>query len=128
VVVGSSVYGAVQCLLKTAILLEWTRLFVPTGVRNLFWWTCHVTIALNIVFYIICTFIEIFACSPRKKQWNPTLPGKCIDVGVLNIVSATLKFTIDMIILVLPQKVIWGLHMSAQKKVGVAILFAMGIL
>ena len=126
--VGSTIYGIVQSILKTAILLEWTRLFVPTGVRNFFWWTCYTTIFLNVLFYFICTFLEIFACSPRSKQWNLMLPGKCIDVGTLNIVSASLNFVMDVIIFLLPQRVIWGLHMSNQKKLGVAILFAMGIL
>lgn len=115
-------------LLKTGILLEWARIFVPQGFKNAFWWTCHSVIVVNVMFYVICTFVEIFGCNPRRKLWEPTLPGTCMDMAKVNIVSASINFASDVIILFLPQKVIWGLHMSLKKKFGVGTLFAVGVL
>lgn len=126
--VGSTIYGIVIMVLKSGILLEWSKTFVPRGFRNSFWWTCHSVFAINVVFYVICTFLEIFGCQPREKLWNLSLPGKCIDITVLNIASASVNFVSDLVILLLPQKIIWGLHMSVSKKLGVAALFAVGLL
>lgn len=115
-------------LLKAGILLHWTHIFVPTGFRNAFWWTCHVTLWINVLFYTICTFIEIFGCSPRQKLWRPWVQGKCLDMPKVIISSAFVNFFSDIIILLLPQMVIWKLHMSTAKKFGTAALFAIGIL
>jgi hypothetical protein len=51
-----------------------------------------------------------------------------MDMAKTNIVSAIVNFASDTIILVLPQKVIWGLNMSFKKKIGVVALFATGVL
>lgn len=115
-------------LLKTAILLEWVRIFVPLGWKNSFWWACHIILIVNIIAYVIFTFVEIFGCTPRQKMWRPTLPGKCLDINNINIASAIVNLVSDLIILVLPQKVIWGLKLSPRKKMGVAAVFAMGVL
>ncbi|KAH8728259.1 hypothetical protein GQ44DRAFT_724771 [Phaeosphaeriaceae sp. PMI808] len=46
----------------------------------------------------------------------------------VKIASACVNFISDIVILLLPQKIIWGLHMSFSKKIGVAALFAAGLL
>lgn len=121
-------YGIVILFLKIGILLHWTEIFVPAGFRNGFWWTCHITIWVNVLFYIICTFIELFGCTPRAKLWDPTLKGKCLDMLNVNVVSACVNFFSDLIILMLPQRVIWGLQLSIARKVGTAAVFAVGSL
>jgi hypothetical protein len=126
---GSIIYGIAITILKTGILLQWARLFVPHPDRNALWWTCHILIMINILFYTICTFVEIFACTPRQKIWTPKLPGKCLDIGAVNIASSVVNFVSDVIIFLLPQKVIWDLHgVTFRKKLGIAALFAVGIL
>jgi uncharacterized membrane protein YhaH (DUF805 family) len=127
---GTVLYGNIIMLLKIGILLEWARIFVPKGfrTRSPFWWTCHIVISVNVVFYVICTFVEIFGCTPRAKLWNPTLPGTCLDMSIINPVSAVINFLSDLFILCLPQKVIWGLNMGICRKLGMALLFAVGIL
>jgi hypothetical protein len=115
-------------LLKVGILLHWAEIFVPTGLRNTFWWTCHITIWVNVLFYAICTFIELFGCNPRPKLWDVTLKGKCLDMPRVIIASAFINFFSDIVILLLPQRVIWGLNLSTRRKIGTAALFAVGLL
>jgi hypothetical protein len=121
-------YGVVIMLLKVGILLEWAKISAPGGYRNSFWWTCHVVLGINILFYVASTAVELFQCTPREKLWKMTVPGRCMNTAQLNIVSASVNFASDIIILLLPQKVIWGLQMSKLRKLGVATLFAAGIL
>ncbi|KAF1973919.1 hypothetical protein BU23DRAFT_126774 [Bimuria novae-zelandiae CBS 107.79] len=90
-------------LLKTAILLELLRIFSPRGQRSLFFWACHILIWLKIVFYTICTFLEVFACSPREKLWNKLLPGgHCINGHLLTMASGGINVPSDLVIFLLP--------------------------
>lgn len=116
-------------LLKIGILLHWSRIFVPKSFpRNSFWWTCYITMGVNILFYVTCTFIEIFGCTPREKFWNIMLEGRCLDMPKIMIASAFVNFFSDIIILLLPHRVIWGLRMSREKKFGIGALFTIGTL
>jgi len=114
--------------LKTGILLEWARLFVPRRTRDAFWWTCHITLITNILFFVANTFVGIFGCKPIRKQWILTAPGKCINISFVHVFTPIFNFVLDLLILVLPQKKIWNLKMTTRKKMGVALLFMTGIL
>ncbi|KAI1390653.1 uncharacterized protein F4822DRAFT_441946 [Hypoxylon trugodes] len=115
--------------LKLAILIDWLQVFVPKGQRNAIFWTIHVLIWSNIVFYVSGTLLEIFRCSPRQKIWDPLFEGgTCpVDANTSNFTSGVFNLASDIAILVLPQWVIWNLHMSKAKRVGVSFLFVVGI-
>ncbi|PVI01614.1 hypothetical protein DM02DRAFT_671164 [Periconia macrospinosa] len=125
---GAAVHGIVVMLLKAAILLELIRIFSARGQRGLFFWTCHTLIWLNVAFYTTCTFVEIFACSPREKLWNKLIPGgRCIDSNILTLASSIINVPSDIIILILPQRMIWRLQVSSRKKLGISMIFAVAI-
>jgi hypothetical protein len=92
-------------------------------------WACHTLIWLNFVFYTACAFLEIFACQPISKSWDPLITtGQCLNVYSINIAAAAINTASDISILLLPQHVIWNLHMSVKKKLGVSAIFFTGIL
>ncbi|KAI4910494.1 uncharacterized protein J4E92_010422 [Alternaria infectoria] len=125
---GSIFYGLVIMLLKVAILLDWLKIFVPRGQRNAVFWISHVMICANILFYGVGTLVEIFQCSPRTKIWNPLVEGKCpIDMRSHNMAAGIVNLISDLVILGLPQRVIWQLHMSRASKIGISLLFGIGI-
>lgn len=103
-------------------------MFVPGGTRNAFWWVCVTVITVQIMFGIASVTALCFTCIPYEKIWNFLLPGKCLRKANIEISSATVHLACDAVILCLPHKVIWGLHMSFKKKLGVAIVFSLGIL
>ncbi|OCL08895.1 hypothetical protein AOQ84DRAFT_266597, partial [Glonium stellatum] len=115
-------------LCTQGILLEWIHLSAPRGLRNTSFWTYHVTIWINVMFYIACTIVEIFGCHPREKFWNKLiLGGSCVNLQAVILASSVLNFVSDLIVLALPQKTIWSLQMSLRKKVDVSAIFAIGI-
>lgn len=73
---------------KLSILLLINRIFLSVN-RNIFFWLTQLLIWVNSLFYSIAVFLAIFACRPRKKIWNPDLPGKCLDSKSLYITSAS---------------------------------------
>lgn len=113
---------------KTAILLEWTRTFVPPGTRTTFWWTCQIAMWVNMLYYTTVVVLSAISCVPHEKIWHPTIPGTCFNTKAFFISNATLNLVSDIIILVLPQRVIWTLKMSTQKKIGVSVVFAVGLM
>ncbi|KAK8057211.1 hypothetical protein PG996_011148 [Apiospora saccharicola] len=120
-------------LLKTAILLEWLRLFVPgpgrNRRRNPLYWISVVLLAVNGGFNAAAIVVVNLACIPHEKSWNPLVPGRCFDGRVLFVASAVVNFAIDLAILVLPQKVIWGLlQLSFRKRLGVSVVFVVGVI
>ncbi|KAI1772243.1 hypothetical protein F4818DRAFT_180229 [Hypoxylon cercidicola] len=127
---SASFYIGVVLTIKAAILLEWVRIFIPYGVRNRFFWLCYGVLGANTIFYVITLFVMNFACVPVQKNWDPLyVGGSCpINTQAVNIASAVLNLCSDIFILLLPQRIIWGLKMSTKTKVGVSIIFAIGII
>lgn len=72
--------------------------------------------------------VELAACSPFERNWNPLIKGKCLDTVGLAVAISAVNLAFDLIIFFLPQKVIWGLQMRIKRKIGISFLFAIGIL
>lgn len=114
---------------KAAILLEWKRIFVPRGTRNTFYWVTWFLLSLNTLFYFIATFFVIFANKPIAKNWDVLLPGSSsFDRKILDIMATGINLTVDVSIFMLPQPVIWSLHMTKSRKIGLCLMFSMGLL
>lgn len=128
--VVSVMYGITVFFIKLSILLQYLEIFAAKT-RGIFFWTCHALIWLNFAVYVISTFMEIFPCSPLSKSWDPLLAhsGHCaINVLVLNVVAAAANSLSDIIILILPQPVIWNLQMHFKKRLAVSAVFSIGLL
>src|SRR6186713_1865589 len=105
-------------LLKVSIMLQWIHIFVPTGVRNAFFWTCHSMILIHILFYVAITIFQLVPCkTPTKAQERP-MEGRCANEYIVFVTTGTVNIFSDVLILALPQKVIWKLRISTQRKFG----------
>ncbi|KAH9897411.1 hypothetical protein F4778DRAFT_743489 [Xylariomycetidae sp. FL2044] len=127
--VGANLYGVCICCIKVSILREWSRIFVPRPARNTFWWICHILLALNVCYYVAGTFLANLQCTPREFIWDKTRAGgHCIESKYADVTAGIVNLVSDVLILLLPQKVIWKLQMPLKQKLGVSVIFAMGIL
>ncbi|XXG99238.1 hypothetical protein Hte_005575 [Hypoxylon texense] len=126
---ASIFYGLAIMFLKAAILMDWLQIFVPTGQRNLLFWVLHILIWSNILFFASGTLIELFRCHPREKIWNPLFEGgSCpVDIKANNMASGLINLVSDLAILLAPQWVIWRSNVSRSRKIGVSLLFVIGI-
>ncbi|KAF2106974.1 hypothetical protein BDV96DRAFT_654304 [Lophiotrema nucula] len=126
---GALLYGLAMMLLKVAILLDWIHIFgLSLTIRRKLYLTCILIIGVTIAFYSACVLSEIFACTPRSKIWNVFEPGTCVNTYAINVASSTFNFVLDVVMLVIPQQIIWQLTLSTQKKVAISAVFAVGIL
>ncbi|KAI0848450.1 hypothetical protein F5Y00DRAFT_262544 [Daldinia vernicosa] len=127
--IASIFYGLGVMCLKVAILIDWLHIFVPQGRGNAMFWTLHILIWCNIIFYLAGNFAEIFRCNPREKIWNVFYEGgSCpVNIAAQNFSAGILNLISDVIILALPQWIIWRLNMSRARKLGISLLFVIGI-
>ncbi|KAI0439389.1 hypothetical protein F4803DRAFT_46883 [Xylaria telfairii] len=125
----SNLYSGMMLLLKTAILIDWLQTFSPPGDRGAFYWACILAIIANELLWIIALVLVNAACVPYAAIYDKTIPGHCFDNHELrNVIVGIFNFIIDVMILVLPQRVIWKLRMSTMKRLGLSFVFAVGIL
>lgn len=86
-------------------------------------------IGTNFMFYTAVTFGEIFLCSPREKYWNVLITyGRCGNAYTANTGSGAINAFSDIILLLLPQGVIWKLQMPLKRKIAVSLVFLTGLL
>ncbi|KUI74339.1 hypothetical protein VM1G_09892 [Cytospora mali] len=115
----------------SAILLEWIGIFLPNGGhrRSLFFWACHFIMWSNIVYCIVVLVLVNLSCVPYEYLWNRTIEGGyCrIDTAYTSLSAACFAFSTDITILFIPQRVIWTLNMSRRRKLGVSVVFTLGI-
>lgn len=115
--------------MKAAILLEWMRIFIPRSVRNRYFWVAWFLIGFNTIFYIIAGFLVIYAVQPVPRNYNVLLPGTTpfnrMDIEIL---ATVVNLFIDVGIFLLPQPIIWGLMLSKGRKIGLALMFSLGLL
>ena len=126
--VGTTLYATTMMVMKSSILKEWIRIFVTRGRHGPFYWTCYALIFVTVMFNSSVIIATSVSCSPRVKIWDKTIQGHCIDPKITLIISAVINVILDLFILLLPQRIIWSLHTTKKKKVGVSLVFTMGVL
>jgi hypothetical protein len=122
------VYSLLMIVAKSAILIEWNHLFVPPSTRNWFFWASSILCGLNILVYLVAMILTITSCIPTQKAWASWIDGKCFPKRFTDIFAACFNLVMDLGILILPQPVIWGLNMSRERKIGVGVVFSIGLL
>lgn len=112
--------------IKVAILLNILEIFWLEETLSR---ACHILIWANGVFYIIYTFLQIFSCRPIDKSWDVFITdGSCLNTRLITLVAGAINTVSDLLILILPQRRIWGLQQPLSKKLAVSGLFSLGLL
>lgn len=126
----SNFYSIGLALMKIALIIEWCRVFYPQDRwRDPIFLAGAIIVFCQGAFAIAAVFILQFQCTPREAIWNKLIPGhKCIEMGPLQDLSGSLHLVSDIVIFIIPQKKIWGLQMSIKKRIGVALVFGLGLL
>lgn len=111
-------------LFKISILLLYRRVFSVPWLRV----AVDINIAFITAFTITLVGKDVFACTPIRKQWMPELPGHCINVQATYYWASAVFLLTDLIILVLPQPLVWRLQISRKQKLGLTVVFCLGMM
>lgn len=82
-------------------------------------------------FFVFGSFISavlclIFTTSPVEAQWETWLPHTTIHAKDLWVAAGVINAILDVVILCLPQPLLWRLHLSPGRKVLVSGVFCLG--
>ncbi|KAK7967306.1 uncharacterized protein PG986_001583 [Apiospora aurea] len=120
-------YGLTMIFGKAAVLVEWVHIFVPSG-RNLFFWISYAVISMNGMLYVAAIIATWYICIPQSKAWRDWEPGHCFERKKMDETVIVFNLCFDLTILLLPQGVIWKLNTTQRHKLGVALVFSVGLL
>ncbi|KAF2679549.1 hypothetical protein K458DRAFT_393679 [Lentithecium fluviatile CBS 122367] len=126
--------------LQTVISITWiwSLFFIKVSILDIYidifqipWFikTCYVYLAFQVAWVIAVSAQILTLCHPIEFQWDKTIPGgSCRDFLTTYYSVHIIIFITDFILAVLPVPVLWGLNMNIRKKLGVTIMFMLGII
>lgn len=120
--VESFYYFAVVGVPKLAILAFYLRIFTSGLCR----YTVYVVAIATIATGIVCCAMCLNLCRPFALNWNPELPGVCIDKKSFYQWGSLPNIITDVVILVLPISMVLRLKTSGKMKVGLMLTFMTG--
>ncbi|KAK7743668.1 hypothetical protein SLS62_010537 [Diatrype stigma] len=109
---------------KAAILLLYRRIF--DGIRR-FRWACTFMLACVGSFCIATTMATIFQCTPVVRAFDRSVEGHCISNSPFWYANAGFNISTDFIILLMPMPLVYRLKIPALQKIGLCMVFALGI-
>lgn len=109
------------------MLLQIKRIFV-VGKKGMLFWLHEIILWLNVPTYIALMFSFLFACVPRSRIWDKTVPGHCISTPTSLIATSVLNILSDVSMLILPLAVIMQLQLPTRSKIILSAIFGTGIM
>ncbi|KAI1872173.1 uncharacterized protein JN550_003892 [Neoarthrinium moseri] len=111
-------------LVKSAILHFYGQTFQNTAFIRI----VYAVMAIVIAFWISAFFADVFFCIPVHKTWLPETPGRCGESSSMYIGMASADLAIDIVVLILPMPILWGLQLPAARKVALTFVFGLGFI
>lgn len=121
--VENFIYNTGLTLVKMSVVLFYMRFFGTVRVYRYLLW---ISGFLVVGWFIAITSVAVFMCAPIRKQWQPTVPGHCIDPHACFLGATITNVIIDFILLVLPAPMLWRVNVKASRKAGLVGVFATG--
>lgn len=72
---------------------------------------------------VVCT-----QCTPLRKAWDIETPGKCLNLLTFFYVCFGFKLVTDVVLFALPIPELKGLKINIARKIGVMLMFSLGLL
>lgn len=111
---------------KLPLLFMLKRTF---GVKIWFRWTCIFLIVFGTLGGVVTLLYASITCSPDLHTPTPPFLFACVTaVTNATIARGSLSLAVDIVIFILPISIIVNLKMPARRKIGLAIVFATGLL
>ena len=88
---------------------------------------CYALMGLVIAYAVADILAAAFECIPIAYIWDKTIPGgRCINIPLFYRWGTLPNAIIDVLMLILPQPIVWKLQAPAHVKVGLAMTFLTG--
>lgn len=120
-------YKALISLAKISVCLFLLRIFQATPFRYI----TYGMITINSAIAVTWILVDSFHCIPVHLAWTGwenIESGRCINFITSTFVNGFVNIAVDVIMVMMPMYEVFKLRLSLRKKMGVAIMFGMGLI
>ncbi|CRG87521.1 hypothetical protein PISL3812_04539 [Talaromyces islandicus] len=117
------VYNISLTFSKASVLFLYERIFFVSD-RLRIW--IRITMFILVAYLLSASFGLIFTTNPVQAQWKYWIPHTTIHKLPFYIVIGVANLLLDIVILSMPQAIVWKLHQSLQKRISIAAVFMLG--
>ncbi|CBF69517.1 hypothetical protein AN6415.2 [Aspergillus nidulans FGSC A4] len=113
-------------LIKLSMLFLYLRLFPNTLLRK----AVFVSLAITSLWAIGSFLAQVLSCKPISyywNQWDGEHEGRCASHNSLLLAHSIINIFLDVLVIALPMPVLVKLQMSIEKRVGMCLMFAVGL-
>ncbi|KAL8952392.1 MAG: hypothetical protein Q9222_001701 [Ikaeria aurantiellina] len=126
-------YLILMALARTSILMLYRRIFTVSKKNPWFRTAWYTTISIVLTYSLALLIVFLTQCSPHAISNLWLDPTKCNQAGGYTenkgpTIGGFLNAAIDLMVLLLPVQVVWGLQMTRKRKGMVCGLFGLGLL
>ncbi|KAG9689085.1 hypothetical protein KCU95_g2000, partial [Aureobasidium melanogenum] len=119
--------GPLYCLtvlgFKLSLLISYLRVAGFNRIYATVVWTVLVSVVVS---QILFTILLSVGCQPIAKQWDPSIPGKCLNALPIYFALGGTSLGWDLIIIVLPFPILRRLQLDFNRKVALFAVFSLG--
>ncbi|KAK4151128.1 hypothetical protein C8A00DRAFT_17434 [Chaetomidium leptoderma] len=107
-----------------------TLLMISDGIHGktrVFIW--FALVSMNLLLGISAMLFWV-GCTPLEKAWHPFIRGACWSPNVIityNIFTSAYSGVMDLVLAIVPWKIMMSLDMHTKEKIGVALAMSMGV-
>lgn len=116
-------FQACVSLNKISILLLYRRLF---AVNKPFYTLLYALCGVIGAYFLVAIFGIIFAYNPVHAQWMQWIPHTNIDFKQFLLSIGIVNALLDIIVLLVPQRSVWSLQLTWQRRLLVSLVFMLG--
>ncbi|CAF3618975.1 unnamed protein product [Fusarium graminearum] len=115
------------CLIKLSILFFFLRIFPDPTFITIIRWTIALTI-LSTTIILVLAALQSAPTEPSQEGWDgfPN-SGPRLDIQALILSHAGINVALDIWMFVLPLTQLYNLGLKARKKIGIMLIFGVGI-
>ena len=111
---------------KAAIFALYLRLFGP---KRWLRYTSYMTLLVTFLFYWSQIPLSVALCIPRHAEsWSLEVLLRCKKTTILGPILGSVGVATDVILLILPLPIVYGLNVPPQKKLALYLVFLAGSL
>ena len=116
------------CLIKLSILFFFLRIFPDPTFITIIRWTIGFTI-LTTTIILILACLQSAPTEPSQEGWDGYPDsGPQMDIQALILSHAGINVALDVWMFILPLTQLYNLGLKARKKIGIMLMFSIGIL
>ena len=88
----------------------------------------YAVFVLVVAFGVGIVISDVLTCRPLAKYWDPRQSGLCESPRASALALSSCNIIADVLIVLLPLPMVWGLQITTRRKIELSIIFALGFL